>query len=78
MTVRYDPITDKFINDGEKESITATISLDAFPKNIIQMNVVNVSDDSINKIADAVVQKLRAEHTERGESDDKTILRQMR
>lgn len=64
MTVGYDPYTDKFIDDGEKESITATINLDAFPKNIIQLNVVNVSDDSINKIADAVLQKLRAEQTE--------------
>ncbi len=65
MAVRYDPFTDKFIDDGKKEPITATISIDAFPKNIIQMNVVEVSENSINKIADAVVRKL----AERKESE---------
>ena len=55
--VRYDPYTDSFIDNPTKET-TATINLDALPKNIIQMNVVEVSDASIEKIADAVVRKL--------------------
>ena len=69
MAVRYDPFTDKFIDDGKKEPITATISIDAFPKNIIQMNVVEVSEDSINKIADAVVRKLADRKTESSNSE---------
>ncbi len=56
--VRYDPFTDKFINDGEREPISATICLDKWPKEIIQVNVVEVSDESIKKIADAVARKL--------------------
>ena len=56
--VRYDPFTDKFINDGESEPISATIHLDKWPKEIVQVNVVEVSDESIEKIADAVVRKL--------------------
>ena len=65
---RYDPYTDSFVYEDSKTSIngTATISLESFPKNIIQRNVVEVSDDSINKIAEAVVQKLIAEQTEQG------------
>ena len=65
--VRYDPYTDSFIDNPTKET-TATINLDAFPKSIIQMNVVEVSDESIEKIADAVVRKLtdlKTEQTER-------------
>ena len=62
--VRYDPYTDSFIDNPTKET-TATINLDAFPKTIIQMNVVEISDESIEKIADAVIQKL----TERKESE---------
>lgn len=61
--VRYDPYTDSFIDNPTKET-TATINLDAFPKNIIQMNVVEVSDESIEKIADAVVRKLADRKTE--------------
>ena len=63
---KYDPYTDSFVYEDSKTSIngTATISLESFPKNIIQRNVVELSDDSINKIAEAVVQKLRAEQTE--------------
>lgn len=61
--VRYDPYTDSFIDNPTKET-TATISLEAFPKSIIQRNVVEVSEASIEKIADAVVRKL----TERKES----------
>lgn len=61
--VRYDPYTDSFIDNPTKE-ITATINLDAFPKNIIQVNVVEVSDKSIEKIADAVVRKLTDHKTE--------------
>ena len=61
--VRYDPYTDSFIDNPTKET-TATINLDAFPKNIIQMNVVEVSDASIEKIADAVVRKLADRKTE--------------
>ena len=61
--VRYDPYTDSFIDNPTKET-TATINLDAFPKNIIQMNVVEVSDESIEKIADAVVRKWADRKTE--------------
>ena len=63
MMVRYDPYTDSFIDNPTRET-TATINLDAFPKNIIQMNVVEVSDASIEKIADAVVRKLADRKTE--------------
>ena len=62
--VRYDPYTDSFI-DNPTEGKTATISLDAIPKDIIQINeVVEVSDESIEKIADAVVRKLADRKTE--------------
>ena len=61
--MRYDPYTDSFIDNPTKET-TATINLNAFPKNIIQMNVVEVSDKSIEKIADAVVRKLADRKTE--------------
>ena len=54
--VRYDSYTDSFIDNPTKET-TATINLDAFPKSIIQ-HVVEVSDKSIEKIADAVVKKI--------------------
>ena len=64
---RYDPYTDSFVYEDSKTSNTATISLESFPKNIIQSNVVELSDDSINKIAEAVVQKLRAEKIEKPE-----------
>ena len=66
--VRYDPYTDSFIENPTKET-TATINLDAFPKNIIQMNVVEVSDSSIEKIADAVVRKLADRKTEPFDKD---------
>ncbi len=55
--VRYDPYTDSFIDDLIKDT-TATNNLDAFPKNIIQRNVVEISDESIEKIANAVARKL--------------------
>lgn len=56
--VRYDPYTDSFIDNPTKET-TATINLNVIPKDIIQINeVVEVSDASIEKIADAVVRKL--------------------
>ena len=61
--VRYDPYTDSFIDNPTKET-TATINIGAFPKDIIQ-HTVEVSDESIKKIADAVVRKL----TERKESE---------
>lgn len=66
--VRYDPYTDSFIDNPTKET-TATISLDAFPKSIIQMNVVEVSDESIEKIANAVVRKLADRKTEQTERE---------
>lgn len=59
--VRYDPYTDSFTNsfiDNPTKEKTATINLDALPKAIIQRNIVEVSDESIEKIADAVVRKL--------------------
>ena len=61
--MRYDPYTDSFIDNPTKET-AATISIEAFPKNIIQLNVVEVSENSINKIADAVVRKLADRKTE--------------
>lgn len=60
--VRYDPYTDSFIDNPTKET-TASISLDAFPKAIIQ-RVVEVSDESVEKIANAVVRKLTDRKTE--------------
>ena len=59
--VRYDPYTDSFIDNPTKET-TATINLDAFSQSIVQM--VEVSDESIEKIADAVVRKLTDRKTE--------------
>ena len=59
--VRYDPYTDSFIDNPTKEA-TATINLDAFPNKLI--HVVEVSDESIEKIADAVVLKLADRKTE--------------
>ena len=61
--IRYDPYTDSFIDNPTKET-TATINLDAFPKSSIQMNVVEVSDASIEKIAEAAVRKLADRKTE--------------
>ena len=61
---RYDPYTDRFITDNNDESNTATISTAELAKPIIQLNVVNVSDDSIDKIADAVLRKLADRKTE--------------
>lgn len=61
---RYDPYTDRFIYEDSKRSTIATISIESMPKNIIQMNVVGLSSECIDKIADAVVKKL-AEQTER-------------
>lgn len=52
------------VEDRHSTYTSKTISIKNQPKPIIQLNVVNVSDDSINKIADAVVQKLKAEQTE--------------
>lgn len=62
--VRYDPYTDSFIDNPTKET-TATINLNVIPKDIQINKVVEVSDESIEKIADAVVRKL----TERKESE---------
>ena len=60
---KYDPYEDSKISiDG-----TATINLESFPKDIVQRNVVEVSDNCIDKIAEAVVQKLRVEQTEGSE-----------
>ena len=60
---RYDPYTDRFIYEDSKTSTSATISIESMPKNIIQMKVVELSSECIDKIADAVVKKL-AEQTE--------------
>ena len=68
VMVRYDPYTDSFIDNPTKET-TVTINLDAFPKSIIQLNVVEVSDESIEKIADAVVRKLADHKTEPSNSE---------
>lgn len=57
--MRYDHHTDKFIRENEENVAVITI-----PNDVIEINkVVEVSDDSIEKIADAVVRKL----TERSE-----------
>ena len=66
--VRYDPYTDSFIDDLIKET-TATSSLDAFPKDAVLVQMVEVSDESIEKIADAVVQKLADRKTEQSNSE---------
>lgn len=63
MMVRYDPYTDSFVDNGAKEEMTATINLNAFPQSIIQ-RTVEVSDESIEKIADAVARKLADRKTE--------------
>lgn len=52
--MRYDHHTDKFIRENEENVAVITI-----PNDIIEINkVVEVSDDSIEMIADAVVRKL--------------------
>lgn len=57
--MRYDHHTDKFVRENEENVAVITI-----PNDVIKINkVVEVSDDSIEKIADAVVRKL----TERSE-----------
>lgn len=61
--VRYDPYTDSFTESVPTKETTATVNLDAFPKYIIQ-HTVEVSDESIEKIADAVVRKLADRKTE--------------
>ena len=65
---RYDPYTDRFIYEDSKTSTSATISIESMPKNIIQMKVVELSSECIDKIADAVVKKL-AEQTEPNNSE---------
>ena len=61
--IRYDPYTDSFTESVPTKEATATINPDAFTKYIIQ-EVVQVSDESIEKIADAVVRKLADRKTE--------------
>lgn len=48
--------TDNFVDNVEKET-TATININEFPKYTIQ-RIVEISDETIEKIADAVVRKL--------------------
>ena len=57
--MRYDPVTDRFIENSTKET-TKTIYINPSVGNTIKrvVQVVEVSDESIEKIADAVVQKL--------------------
>ena len=56
--IRYNPYTDSFI-DNSTEKITPTINLNAIPKDTIQINeVMEISDESIEKIANAVIRKL--------------------
>ena len=58
--MRYDPVTDRFIDYSTKEtttSTTGTININEFPKYTIQ-HIVEVSNESIEKIADAVVRKV--------------------
>lgn len=57
MIVRYDPYTDSFVMDNTAKEITATINPNGLPTYTIQ-RLVEVSDESIEKIADAVVRKL--------------------
>lgn len=60
--MRYDPCTDSFIDNPTKETTittTATINLNELPTYTIQ-RTVEVSDESIEKIADAVVMKIYA------------------
>lgn len=54
--VKYDPYTDKFIDVGEREPILATITLDKSLTKVVQ--VVEVSDASIEKITDSIARKL--------------------
>lgn len=68
--VRYDPYTDTFVyNTGKETTATATINLKGLPTYAVQ-HIVEVSDESIEKIADAVVRKLADRKTERRASDD--------
>ena len=55
--VRYDSYTDKFIYEEDLISTTATCT------QCIQ-KPFEITDEAIDKIAEAVVQKLRAEQTE--------------
>ena len=50
-------------NNSHEITTNKTIRIDNQPKPIIQRNIVEVSDDSINKIADAVVRKLEIMQT---------------
>ena len=52
-TYRYDPFTDRFIEQGE-EIVTADIITDGYT-----VKVTELSEESVERIADAIVRKLR-------------------
>ena len=55
MSYRYDPYTDSFTHVKDEESIT--VKIDSSPLQIIRQ--VELTDECIERIADAVVRKFR-------------------
>lgn len=60
MSYKYDQVTDKFTHISDETSTTATIRIDSRPSAKI-VKQVELTDDCIDRIADAVVRKLRGE-----------------
>lgn len=63
---RYDNYTDSFVRvDGEPNTGSTTVRVGVpLAETAVTVKKIELTDDSINKIADAVVRKLK------GESDD--------
>ena len=62
---RYDNYTDSFVRtDGEPNTGSATVRVGAPLKEMAIVEKVELTDDCINKIADAVVRKLADRKTE--------------
>ncbi len=63
---QYDNYTDSFVRvDGEPNTGSTTVRVGVpLAETAVTVKKIELTDDSINKIADAVVQKLRAEQTE--------------
>ena len=62
---RYDNYTDSFIRiDGEPNTGSTTVRVGVPIKEAVIIEKTELTDECIDKIAEAVVQKLRAEQTE--------------
>lgn len=64
MSYNYDPVTDKFTHIPDKMPTTETIRIDSIPSAAKIVKQVELTDDCIDRIADAVMRKLRGEQDE--------------